>query len=1309
MPLFADRTLPTVLPAEAPQAPPDPTLGEAIRWGFEMESDVVNALELMSKPAFPRDDNFNLKSKLQETGQWDNRNNYIGVRSDAEFNYVLAQIEHAQKGRDVLARSGLAGTLAMFAAGAASPTIFMPFIGQSRGIAAAGKAAMWSLAGATAQEIPLILNQPTRTGEEVAFSLAASTVLGGMLGGAVGFMTKAEREAFDMAFGMDPKTISPSPAGAQSAIAEDAGQLARGAQTGARVLDTNPLTRSPVTYNIMGESPKARWTTAQLSDAGLVMERNAAGVPTTPGGTAENATSRHYGRYADAALSVDDIYNNYILDGNVPLIAPRLRAGIAGRMDPERLSKPDFRKEVSRAIREGGDHANPAVDAAAKKIIRDFYDPILKEAQETGVIAPELKDIVDAGYLNRVFDHDAIAADVTNFVSFLAKKFNEKYQAQFATRLEKFQLRQARTDELLDDLRRSPEEIQDLRDRFGRELADIETLKEREHFNALEDSVALLRGAARRIDGTTLAGKEQRKQFLKDARDMENSSDLFVRTRQRERELKRRLSNLNKARIAVEEKLANKLEKIERAEELSLATLKRSTMAAQKILAKMDRWSDETLDAEISKLKNQFARTAEVYDRGEDRIAKLTQQEAERVGPFTPDEPVTPDRLLAAEALQQRRADRLSTLAEKIEKSENIDRAEVRDILNEILDETLGRAQRIVEKRAVRQDRLRRSLDDLSPEAFDARLRAIEDAKRTREADFAERIRVAGGDDLDINLGKVDFSAQARKDAELVKDKIQGTYLRLPAIEVMQGERGPQLARLLDIPSKELEPWLENDIDKLMKIYVRTMAPDIEIMRKLGTVNGEEQFAQLIEEMNVRLQEIDSAVDKKGNPLSEEAKRKERVRVQNEYKLYKTNLEGIIGRLRGTFGLPKDFDGVGFRMAQVAMHLNVLRFMGGVTITSLPDVARPIMRYGLLRTFRDGFVPLLTNLKRYKMTQREARLAGVAIDVVTAQRANSVFDLLDDLGRGSKFERGVEYASGKMGLMAGFSYWTDTMKVITASIANAKAMDSVMDVVTGKGSKAATEFLAQNGIDAGMAQRIAEQVEKYNGGGKVDGIWLPQTENWQDEGAIRAFRALVAREANNTIITPGVERPLWVNASSAGRLLAQFKSFAMASTYKTILAGLQQRDTNFLIGSTISLAMGAVSYYLYAMARGKELPDPTTEEGLAKWADEAIQRSGLTAVLGLAQDISSRIPATAQYSSFSGGRSTRRGGDDLVEAVLGPTFDLGSTAAGVLSAVHDPTEATVHQARTLLPWQNVSHLAWLFDAVEKSIAVKERR
>ncbi|HEX2242218.1 MAG TPA: hypothetical protein VHK27_02975, partial [Gammaproteobacteria bacterium] len=213
----------------------------------------------------------------------------------------------------------------------------------------------------------------------------------------------------------------------------------------------------------------------------------------------------------------------------------------------------------------------------------------------------------------------------------------------------------------------------------------------------------------------------------------------------------------------------------------------------------------------------------------------------------------------------------------------------------------------------------------------------------------------------------------------------------------------------------------------------------------------------------------------------------------------------------------------------------------------------------------------------------------------------------------------------------------------------------------------------------------------------------------EDKEAVQAFRAALGGEVNNLIITPGAERPLWVDESLGGRMLAQFKSFAMSSTSKTLMAGLQQRDMAFVNGVMVSLALGALSYYLWAVSAGGKSYTEMMNAGPDKWADEAIQRSGVLTVFGEIQRIGERIPLTQPYTSFSGTRSTRRGGGGLVEALAGPSFDFGSTLADILTNIDDPTKSTVHDVRTLMPYQNLFLFRQALDAVEEAAPFPERR
>lgn len=1294
----------TVQPLIPTEKPTPSFLNETLPAAFGLENDVVNAYELITKPDFPRNPNYPVVQRLKESGLWDDyRDNFLHVQSDEEFNFVSNKIVEEQQQRDTLLRSGWAGTLASVGAGVLSPTMLLPFMGTERGLAAVGRGLFAGGVAGALQEIPLQANQETRTAEESFFAVGAATVLGGFLGGAHAALLPGEEEAIVQSMANVRRTTPiPTAAGAAVSAAEDAGVLAGGKPVTKIVnaLDSNPITRSPVTDAIMSDYDTARWSMAQLSDAGLSMEKNAAGIPTTPGGTVENRVETWYGNNVKGTQALDDQYADYVFNGKPPSLAPNLRAWMAGAADKAKLSKDEFKSEVTRAGWANDEHELPQIANAAKAIRAAVYDPILKEMQSVGLLADEIKALADPSYVNRLFNHDAIKRDPVAFVDFLTEHFNNKLQADFATKLEGFTQRQAKTDELLTDVARPQDQIDQMREDFKAQLDELDKAAEPEQFSALEDTMSALRGAARKITDTDLASVTQRKQMLADARAMEQAAGApYAKFKGARAELQRRLSNFNKARVVLADKLAKKVEKAERADDLSMNTLNRAAKAGYKFLSEMDKWSDDVLDQKLTQLRTQFGRAGEIFDKGEERLKQLRDGE----NPFDSD-------LIKSAEVQDQRAGTLTSLSERIADAEDLGRPAMRSLINDMLQASLERIKSINDRRAIRTAKLRKAAEDLNPALVEERIGAIRETKASRERDFNERVRVAGGEGIDLNAGKADFSEFAKKAAQEVKDKIQGTYLRLPTVDIMQGKRGATLARVLDIPSKDLAPWLETDIEKLMKSHIRTMAPDIEITRKFGTVNGEEQFLKLADEMNAKLEDVKNATDKKGQPLSEKAKQKETIRIQDEFARQKQNLETVIGRLRHNWGLPSDPDGMAYRMAKTVMNLNVLRFMGGVTIASVPDVARPIMRYGMTRTFRDGWVPLVTNFKKIQASAREARLAGVGIDAYTSSRAYSMLDVAQDFGRGSKFERGVEYATGKQGLIAAFSYWTDAMKGITSAVAIPKITDSIAEVaLKEKPSQEAIQFLAQNGIGPTEVDMIWKQISNGEGGLQVNGVWLPNTEAWTDEGAKRAFRQMLAREVNNTITTPGVERPAWTNATTTGKMISQFKSFAFSSTYKTSIAGLQQRDMAFVNGTMVSLALGALSYYLYGVSKGGDSYDRMINAGPGAWADQATQRSGILSILGLGQDLLSRIPVTAPYTTFSGGRTVRRGGDDLIGALLGPSFDFASTTADVLSQIDDPTKSTLHKGLSLAPWRNLTGLSRVFDAIENAAPLKEHR
>lgn len=1344
MPIIDDRArgFTNMLETAAPERAEADTPGwtDLFAAGFRLDNDVVNAVELMSRPAFKTDLNYNAADDILQydrengTDFWDNyRDNFAGTGSQEQTRYIMSQIQQENRDRQTLARGGFAGMVASVGAGLLSPTNFIPLVGpMSRAKSAwqfAREAAMIGGAVGAGQEAIFQANQETRPWSESAVGIAGQTVLSGILGGAIGHLTK--RELADTVKALNESTVIPTPVrpgsvnAAAAPVLENAGPLARGGQTVQGAIDKTVIARNPVSYNVMTEtasgidangnlvsapSEVARYTTTQLGDGGFRFQGNEAGVPTARGGTLENLIQTHYNVFPDIIKHLDEGFLEYRLGSQSPSLGGvrTMLQDLSGQTGGK-MTKKEYSAAIVQALRNGDQHEIPQVAATAAHIRETMFNPLLREAQAAGIIEGEIDLKGDLSWVLRDYNRDEIRRNTQTFINTLADHFEQKLTDEFAQAVTKLKESKARTQELAEDLQRPADEIARLKEEFIKRQEQLEEGANAEHLNALEDTVANLRAQARAIGkDRSAAAQAQKKQLLADARDMEKAAgEPLVQLKKARGDVARRLRNFNRSYAVLEERQAAKLSRLERTEELQMNSLRRAARVGQKFLREMDKMSDAKFEAELTKLKNSFEDAAGIYDRGVERAAQIRRT-------------LDTDAIEAAETLQEARADRLTNIANKIDEVESFDRQAARDAINEMQEAALQRIQKLNAKRALRGKKLEDAAKALDPEQVKTRIEALQAKQAARELDFMDNWRTRGADDIDIDAGKAVFRQFSREMATAAKDRIMGTFVRLPTVAKDPSLRGSEISRVLNVPSNVISQFLNNDVESLMRQTLRTLAPDIEIAKRFGDVNATDilgdpakgQGGRLAEEMNSRIE----AVRKWGDDQIAKGKNKEKIEkevakktdeINGIYANYRRNIEAMIGRLRHTWGLPQDPEAMGYRMGKVLLNLNTVRLMGGVLISSIPDIARPIMRYGLKRTMRDGFVPLITNFKQMKMTMQEVKWLAGGLDATMQSRASAIFDLLDDVGRGSKFEQVLEGASRRVGLVGLFDKWTSTMKEFSGAVAHAKFMDSIDSVVNGKASRESIRFLAENGIDEDMAQKIWGEMVKAGGADKVDGRWWPNTEQW-DPSVRQTYSQAIIREVNNSIITPGIDKPLWMDQSLGGRLLGQFRSFAFASTSRVVISGMQQRDMALVNAVWISLAFGALGYYTYAMAAGGKTREEMLNAGLDKWADEAIQRSGLLGIFGEVQRIAEQIPATQRFATFSGTRSTRRGGDNLVQAIAGPSLDVLTTSANVLANIHDPTQSTVHQTRTLLPGQNIFYLRQLFDLMEQAAPVDER-
>lgn len=489
--------------------------------------------------------------------------------------------------------------------------------------------------------------------------------------------------------------------------------------------------------------------------------------------------------------------------------------------------------------------------------------------------------------------------------------------------------------------------------------------------------------------------------------------------------------------------------------------------------------------------------------------------------------------------------------------------------------------------------------------------------------------------------------------------------------------------RTLNIPDRLIEGFLDNDSERVARIYKRQMASDVELTRAFGKPDLQDQIDNIAADFARVRKTVDPKNEKTLKILDAQLK-------QNI-----SDVEDIRDRIKGRYGIPDDPNGLMVRAFRVARTLNYIRLGGGFAVGSIPDVGQIVFNHGFGRLFKNGLAPIISNRRLFNLARSEVKRAGAALDWVLDTRAMSFADIGDDYGRHSKFERGVQYLGDKFGMMNVMSGWNATMKQLAGVMTQTRMIEEVSNLVEGKISKADAAHLAWLGIDGHTAERIAEQFKTHGETG--EGVSWANTQAWTDRDAVDAFRAAIQKESNVTITEPGQDKPLWMS-KEWGKVIGQFRSFAMSSMLRVTASGLQRRDAATFQGLVSMVTLGMLSYAL------KTRPEDLSGNPVV-WFKEGIDRSGVTGWLFDANNIMEKMAGGVGVDMAIGGPSARYASRGVSGALAGPSADIVEDTATLMSHVvkGEWSASDTHRIRKFLPYQNLFYLRWLIDQAEKGV------
>lgn len=542
--------------------------------------------------------------------------------------------------------------------------------------------------------------------------------------------------------------------------------------------------------------------------------------------------------------------------------------------------------------------------------------------------------------------------------------------------------------------------------------------------------------------------------------------------------------------------------------------------------------------------------------------------------------------------------------------------------------------------------------------------------------------------------------------------------------------------RSLPIPDVILEDFLENDIEALMRYYVRSTSADIELHRAFGSHDMADAIAEIEANYRARIDATKSAAGKKN--------------LRDRMNADLRDIRAGRDRLRGTFGLPDDPYRPLSRFYRGVKQFNYMTMLGGVVISSIPDLGRLVMCEGVERAFSHAIIPWVRRVEALKLSLRETNIAGTALDLHLGFRAQAFAELGDTFGRHSRFERALMGGSSVFSVLNLFNGWNTVMKGMAGSVVAHRIGDISMRIARknqgfidpadikaarpagGKAGKAGIVALddeaeavveqverqaispvgptqvsekdiaklARAGIDPSLANRIGHQFQKH--GEMEDGLMLPNTEAWDDAVAAEAYRMAVAQDVDRIIVTPGAgDRPLWVS-TELGSVIAQFKSFSMASAQRVMIPAVQMTDRNVIYGVVMMLGLGMLVDELKRRQYGG--PRPTS---IRHRLIESFDRSGLSGYFMDINRIVERISDNKVGLNAMIGvpRPYAANFRSKIGAVAGPTADQMARAAGILTdfASLEYDRHTASALRRMMIGNNLFWASPVFDQIENAM------
>jgi len=490
MPFIEERRQPQNLGNMAPlPEPDDPTLADTWSAAFRTENMIGSymASRGMADP-YEVEDGFNAIDYVKDDPEFSPYvENFAGIFNKRAADAQKAKIKQEVADRRTIDAAGGMGLVASLAAGVFDLPTVLPIGG---GIIGAGSGALRAMTGAaigagidaSVSETGLQLTQATRTGEESAYNIGGSILLGGALGALAGrYMSstamgdvsrkiEGQQKGFDEFDSAFSGTGLPTSGGSAS---RDKGPLTLKDEA---IISRIPIVnrQDPLIRLQLSDYDSARQAVRGLAETPLEYADNAKGVATELGGSVETRMKMWNAPLADSLLNIDTSYAKYFHNVAEPTawqtrLSP-LKSEFARMTGGEKLTFKQFKEEVGKAAFSAEQHAIPEV-AEAARAYRQIDEAMKKAAIEAKLFPEDIAVAGDVSHLFRMYNKNKIIAERGEFGRILNDYFIAgRNSAQFVAEENQIAKKIVTADKVMERYNQSFDRLGGLEERLNSRL-----------------------------------------------------------------------------------------------------------------------------------------------------------------------------------------------------------------------------------------------------------------------------------------------------------------------------------------------------------------------------------------------------------------------------------------------------------------------------------------------------------------------------------------------------------------------------------------------------------------------------------------------------------------------------------------------------------------------------------------------------------------------------------------------------------------------------------------------------------------------